>query len=77
MKVEFDPEANAAYYKLKAGRIAKTERMKVRSVDVLVDYDKKGHVLGVEVLNMKMALTSSLGKMGLALIPEIQAKLRK
>jgi len=76
-KVEFDAEANAAYYRLKSGMVAKTEHMKVKSVDVLVDYDRNGRVLGVEVLNMKMALESSLGRMGLELIPEIQARLRR
>lgn len=76
-KVEFDTQANAAYYRLKRGKVARTERMKVKSVDVLVDYDSKGRVLGVEVLNMRMALASSLDRMGLSLIPEIQAKLAK
>jgi uncharacterized protein YuzE len=53
MKITVDRSANAAYVKLRTGRIAKTEKSKLRSLEVLLDYDKTGDVIGWEVLNLK------------------------
>src|ERR1017187_9673625 len=51
MKITVDRSANAAYVKLRAGRIAKTKKSNLKSLDVLLDYDKAGDVIGWEVLN--------------------------
>ncbi|HVB95322.1 MAG TPA: DUF2283 domain-containing protein [Nitrososphaerales archaeon] len=56
MKIEFDIDANAAYVKLGTGRIAKTKKSKMESLDVLLDYDKTGDVIGLEVLNLEKLL---------------------
>lgn len=42
-----DTTADALYIKLKKGKISKTKNRG----DYLVDYDKKGNLLGFEVLN--------------------------
>jgi uncharacterized protein YuzE len=47
MKIKIDATADALYIKLKRGKISKTENMG----DHLVDYDKKGSILGFEILN--------------------------
>ena len=47
MQIKVDTTADALYIKLKRGKISKT---KDRG-DYLVDYDKKGSLLGFEVLN--------------------------
>lgn len=66
MKVELDDSANAAYAKLKTGRVAKTKKSKIESLDVLLDYDKAGNLLGIELLNLKelveLFLSSKIGK---------------
>jgi uncharacterized protein YuzE len=48
MKISFDKTANAAYVKIKAGKIAKTI---VGKDGMLVDLDAKGNILGYEILN--------------------------
>jgi uncharacterized protein YuzE len=47
MQIKIDTTADALYIKLKRGKISKTENRG----DHLVDYDKKGNLLGFEVLN--------------------------
>lgn len=47
MKVTYDVEADAAYIKLQKGNIYKTRKI---SDKVLVDVDRRGEVLGVELL---------------------------
>ena len=56
MKIKFDIDANAAYVKLGTGRVAKTKKSKMESLDVLLDYDKAGGVVGLEVLNLEKLL---------------------
>lgn len=48
MKITFDKIANAAYMTLRKGRVAKTVEM---SGNVIVDLDKKGNLLGIEMLD--------------------------
>ncbi len=55
--VEFDLEANAAYLRLTQGRVSTTKKAKLESMDVLLDYDPKGELVGVELLNLKKALS--------------------
>lgn len=47
MKIEFDPVADAMYIQLAEGEVEKTEEIKPGMV---LDYDKQGNVLGIEVL---------------------------
>lgn len=48
MQIKIDTNADALYIKLRKGRIAKT----VDNGDHLADYDKKGKLLGFEILNL-------------------------
>lgn len=73
VKVEFDLEANAVYYGLRGGRVAKTTKKRFDSLDVLLDYDGKGRVVGFEVLNMTRGLERYPGIMGLRFIPKTLA----
>ena len=47
MQIKIDKSADALYVKLKKGKIYKTKEQGV----YLADYDKKGNLLGFEVLN--------------------------
>ena len=47
MQIKMDITADALYIKLKKGKISKTKN----KGDYLVDYDKKGNLLGFEILN--------------------------
>lgn len=73
MAVTFDLEANAAYVKVGKGRIEETREGKVDSLDVLLDYTKKGQLVGVELLNLKKALELYL----MPKIPEIRSEARR
>jgi uncharacterized protein YuzE len=58
MKITYDKIANAAYMTLRKGKVAKTVEM---SESVIVDPDKKGHLLGIEMLDA----SNQLPKQGL------------
>jgi len=47
MKLEFDPVADAAYFEISATEV---EVSKEIESGIIVDYDKDGHVVGIEVL---------------------------
>ncbi len=47
MKIEFDPVADAMYVQLAEGEVEKTEEIRP---GMMLDYDKHGNVLGIEVL---------------------------
>jgi len=47
MKITYDKIANAAYMTLRKGKISKTVEM---SDSVIVDLDKSGNILGIELL---------------------------
>ncbi|MDG7011000.1 MAG: DUF2283 domain-containing protein [Nitrososphaerota archaeon] len=70
MAVKFDLDANAAYVKLRNGRVNATKEGKLDSLEVLLDYAKDGQLVGVELLNLKKALELYVGPR----IPEIAAK---
>jgi uncharacterized protein YuzE len=59
MQIKLDTIADALYIKLKKGKIAKTENRG----DYLVDYDKKGKLVGFEVLNLSKKVP--MGERGL------------
>jgi uncharacterized protein YuzE len=73
MDVTFDLEANAAYIKVGKGKIWETREGKVDSLNVLLDYTKKGQLVGVELLNLKKALELYLAPK----IPEIWSEVRR
>ena len=50
MKVEYDPEADAAYISFMKGKVAETREI---SEGVNIDYDASGRVLGIEVLSVQ------------------------
>ena len=60
MKLEFDPVADAAYFEIS---LAEVEETKEIEPGILVDYDKNGHVVGVEVLSVsKRNVPDSISK---------------
>ena len=50
MKTTYDPDADAMYIKVKEGKIAGTRQI---DENVIIDVDKEGCLLGVEVLFVK------------------------
>lgn len=67
--VTFDTEANAMYYKLGAGKIAWSKKSKQNGLDYVFDFNQKGEIIGVEVLNMKRALALAASESMLLLAP--------
>jgi uncharacterized protein YuzE len=49
MKIEFDPAADALYIRLFVGAVAMTDEVRP---GVMFDYDAKGRVLGIEMLDV-------------------------
>jgi len=47
VSVEFDPEVNAIYIHLKKGKVDRSEAL---ADNVIVDVDKKGVAIGIEIL---------------------------
>ncbi len=67
--VTFDTEANAMYYKLRTGRVASSKKLRQSGLDYVIDFDPKGEIIGVEVLNMKRALALAASESTLLLAP--------
>ncbi len=58
MKLEFDPTADAAYFEISPAKVETTKEIEPR---IIVDYDKDGHVIGIEVLSVsKRNLSDSI-----------------
>ncbi len=49
MKFEFDPIADAAYFEISSADVETTKEIET---GIIVDYDKNGLVVGVEVLSV-------------------------
>lgn len=49
MKLEFDPAADAAYFEISTADVETTKEIEP---GIIVDYDKNGHVVGIEVLSV-------------------------
>ena len=65
MKVEYDKGANATYITLKKGGIGAGEvsvSKETKDSDIVLDYDKNGYLIGIEVLNS--GVPDCLGKEG-------------
>ena len=57
VSVEYDPEANAIYIRIKKGEVETSEPL---SDDIIVDLDKNGEVLGIEILLPKSDVVKKL-----------------
>ncbi len=69
VRISFDTEANAVYYHLAKGKVVKSEKARFNGLDYVMDYDAQGELIGVEVLNMKKALSLVAGESSLLLAP--------
>ena len=49
MKLEFDPVADAAYFEITSSDVEVTKEIEP---GIIVDYDKNGHIVGIEVLSV-------------------------
>lgn len=47
-RIKYDPEADAAYIKVKAGKVSDTVEI---NEDMFVDVDSHRHIIGLEILN--------------------------
>ena len=56
MKISYDSEADAMYIKSKDGEVLKTKEV---DDNTILDYDKKGNVIGVELLFVKERMPST------------------
>jgi uncharacterized protein YuzE len=50
MKLEYDPEVDSAYLTLRAGKVARSKKV---SHGVVLDLDRAGDVLGIEVVSLR------------------------
>ena len=71
-RVSFDTDANAMYYKLSSGRVAKSKKLRQNGLEYVIDLDRKGEIIGVEVLNMKKALALAASE-SLFVLPPLRA----
>lgn len=49
MKLEFDPQADAAYLEISDMEIVTTREIEP---GIIADYDAEGHIVGIEVLSI-------------------------
>ena len=49
MKLEFDPQADAAYLEISGAEVETTRQIEP---GIMVDYDAAGHIVGIEVLSV-------------------------
>nr|WP_189644556.1 DUF2283 domain-containing protein [Mesorhizobium sp. M9A.F.Ca.ET.002.03.1.2] len=59
MKLEYDPEANAAYIRLSSEAIRESEEV---SAGIVLDYDAEGRIVGMEVLDAREHLPAAMLK---------------
>ncbi|GHU03915.1 hypothetical protein FACS1894158_03240 [Betaproteobacteria bacterium] len=59
MKLEFDPQADAAYLEISDADIETTRQLEP---GIIVDYDAKGHIVGIEVLSISKRRNQTLPK---------------
>jgi uncharacterized protein YuzE len=66
LEISYDPEADAAYIRIRTGQVSKT--VEKVSNSVMMDYDTKGNLLGIEILSPaanRVAVRQFLGKLSL------------
>ncbi len=54
MKIIFDKEADALYIELSSGEFASNKKI---DDNTIIDLDKKGNILGIELLNVSKRLS--------------------
>ena len=54
MKTEYDPEANALYVKFSDDTVDRTEELRP---GIIIDFDSRGHIVGIEMLDAKTVLS--------------------
>ncbi|MEO9339568.1 DUF2283 domain-containing protein [Mesorhizobium sp. SB112] len=57
LKVEYDPEANAAYIRFSSEAILESEEV---SAGIVLDYDNQGHIVGMEIMDARSHLPSNV-----------------
>ncbi|SFZ84992.1 Uncharacterized protein YuzE [Devosia enhydra] len=57
LAVAYDATANAAYIRLSPGPVVESQEA---SPGVVFDYDARGHIVGIEVLDARMRLSPGL-----------------
>lgn len=55
MEIRYDKEADALYIRLKRGRFAKNKQFDDTTI---FDLDKKGNILGIEILDASKRITT-------------------
>ena len=48
MKIEFDKDADAIYIEFSSGKFASNKKI---DNDTVIDFDKDGNILGIEIIN--------------------------
>ena len=59
MKLEFNPEADAAYLELTDSTVEKSSEIQL---DIIVDYDAEEQIIGIEILYVGKRAKPSLKK---------------
>ena len=59
MKLEFNPQADAAYLEISDAEIETTRQLEP---GIIVDYDAQGHIVGIEVLSISKRTKTPLQK---------------
>ncbi len=57
MKLEFDPNADAAYFEISSAQVESTEEIEP---GINADYDANGHLVGIEVLSVSKRNVSEI-----------------
>ncbi len=50
MEIEYDPAADVLYVRVREGSVAESEELED---GIIVDFDRNGRVVGIEILNAK------------------------
>lgn len=56
-KLEYDPAADAAYIRFSSEPVLESEEV---SQGIVLDYDRDGHIVGMEVLNARTNLPAAV-----------------
>ena len=56
MKTTYDNEANALYVKFSDDKIERTEELRP---GIILDFDSRGHIVGIEMLDAKKQLSEA------------------
>ena len=60
MKIKYDPEADAMYITLKEAEVETTKEIEQ---NLILDYDKDGNVIGIEILFVKERMPHLLSEL--------------